>query len=149
MKKILILIAIILIIIIVPIMTQFSTYKSGKKAITKFNLSYEQYLGKKLYGSEVGSLINRATDNNETYKIEKDEKGKYIDDDKYCLIIDINIPILDENGNEVEDLYRMETITELGVDRFVKNFNIYEFEIEDTKYNQLGRINYIKIKMTL
>jgi len=149
MKKPLILIIIIIIIAIVPIMMKFSAYQNAQNEIKKFNLTYEKYLEKSMYGSEVGSIINSVIDNNEKYNIKKDENFRFIDDDKYCIIVEINIPTLDENGNEVEDLYRMEAIDELGVDRFVANFSIYKFECQEKKYNSVGRINYIKIKMNV
>ena len=146
MKKTLIIILIILIIVMIPIMIKFSAYKTEQNEIKKFNLTYEKYKDKNIYGAEVGSIINSAINNNKKNEIEKDENNRYIDDNKYCLIVGINIPIIDEEGNEKEDLYSMEAIEELGVDRFVKNFSTYEFTVQEIKYNQINRINYIKIK---
>lgn len=149
MKKTLILIIIIIIIAIVLIMIKFSAYQNAQNEIKKFNLTYEKYLEKSMYGSEVGSIINSAIDNNEKYNIKKDENFRFVDDDKYCVIVEINIPTLNDNGDEIEDLYRMEAIDELGVDRFVSNFSVYKFECQEKKYNSLGRISYIKIKMNV
>lgn len=148
MKKTVTIIIIILLIIIIPIFVKISEYRTKQNEIRKFNLEYEKYKGKTIYGAEVGSIMNNAINNNITYKIEKDEKGRYIDDDMYCVIVEINIPTKDEKGNEKEELYRMETIDSLGMEKFVKNFSTFNFEYQEIKYNKLKRVNYIKIKMS-
>lgn len=149
MKKSLVIIIVILIIVVAPVMIMFSEYKSRQNEIKTFNLKYEKYKEKVIYGTELGSIINSVVDNNRRYEIEKDEDENYIDDDKYCIKMKINMPILDENYEEIEQLYDLETIVSLGVDRFVKNFNTYEFICENIEYNSTGRVKFIQFKMSI
>ena len=139
MKKGIIILIIFIIVAIAPIMLLISQYKAEKNEINKFNLEYEQYKDKTIYGTDIGSLINYAINNNEKYNIEKDEKGNYIDDDKYCMKIEIRL-ISSEDEDKIIT-YEMETISSLGTERFVKNFNILDFKCVDINYNSYGRIN--------
>lgn len=142
MKKNIIYIVIALIIIIVPIMIIVSNYKQTQNEINKFNLIYEKYKTGKYYGSEIGSIINNAINNNEKNEIEKDENGFYIDDDKYCIKILIQL-----KSDEELKTYEMENLEKLGIDRFVKNFNLEQFECSEITYNSVGRINKIVFKI--
>lgn len=142
MKKNVIYIIIALIIIIVPIMIIVSNYKQTQNEINKFNLLYEKYKTGKYYGSEIGSIINNAINNNEKNEIEKDENGFYIDDDKYCIKILIQL-----KSEEELKTYEMENLEKLGIDRFVKNFNLEQFECSEITYNSVGRINKMVFKI--
>ena len=142
MKKNIIYIIIVLIIIIVPIMIIVSNYKQTQNEINKFNLLYEKYKTGQYYGSEIGSIINNAINNDEKNEIEKDENGFYIDDDKYCIKILIQL-----KSDEELKTYEMENLEKLGIDRFVKNFNLEQFECSEITYNSVGRINKIVFKI--
>lgn len=142
MKKIIIITVVILIIIIVPFMMYVANYKQAQNEIKKFNLMYEKYKDKTIYGAEVGSIINYAIDNNEKYKIEK-HNNKYIDDDKYYIQILIQLKEKTQDGEEEKTSYDMETIKSLGVDRFVKNFNLIEFDCTEITYNSIGRVRRV------
>ena len=146
MKKQLLIIITIFIIALIVASVYFLSYKADLNEVKKYNLNFEKYTDKVIYGTDVGSIINFAINNNEVYEIEKDENGRYIDDDKYCVRVKINIQTLDEDENIEENMYDMETISELGTDRFVQNFNLYEFKIKKIDYNSTGRVNYIEIK---
>mgnify|MGYP004510367247 FL=1 len=138
MKKTIIVIVIILIVMIVPILILTSGYKQKQNEINKFNLSYEKYKNGKYYGSEIGSIINNAINNNEKKNIQKDADGRYIDDDNNY--IQVKIQLMD---NEEEKIYDMEILSKLGIDRFVKNFNLEQFECKKITYNSIGRVNRI------
>ena len=142
MKKSIIFMWIVLIVIIVPIMIIVSNYKQAKNEVNKFNLLYEKYKTGKYYGSEIGSIINNAINNNEKNEIEKDENGFYIDDDKYCIKILIQL----KSDGELKT-YQMENLEKLGIDRFVKNFNLEQFECNEITYNSVGRINKMIFKI--
>ena len=43
--------------------------------------------------------------------------------------------------------YEMENLEKLGIDRFVKNFNLEQFECSEITYNSVGRINKIVFKI--
>ncbi len=145
MKKGIIILIILVIVIIAPIMLVISQYRTERNEVRKFNLEYEQYKEKNIYGTNIGSLINYATNNNEKYNIEKDENGVYIDDDKYCMRIEIQM-VSAENEYKIVT-HAMETISSLGTERFVKNFNVLEFKCTDTTYNSYGRINKLVFEL--
>ena len=101
-----------------------NVYKENKKE----NYVYEKYLNKEVMGTDVATLINRAVNNNEKYNIQKDDKGNYIDDDKYCIKIFVK---LQTDGK----YYNMETIYSNNVAEFVKNFNLEDFKCTDITYH--------------
>lgn len=137
MKKTLFIItASFLCIILVLYIVLKNTQAKGRDA-KKFNLVYEQYTGKEVYGTEIATLINKAVDNNEKYEVEKDKNGFYIDDDKYSVKIEIHITINDTT-------YQMETIYKHGTDQFVQNFNTIMFKTDNIEYHkETGRISRI------
>ena len=139
MKKVIITLVIIAIITIAPLMLLISKYQAQKNEISKFNLEFEQYNNKNIYGTNIGSLINYAINNNENYNITKNENGIYIDDDKYCIRIEIKM-LNSENENKTMT-YAMETINSLGIERFVANFNLLEFKCNEIIYNSYGRVS--------
>lgn len=139
MKKIIIILIIIAIIIIAPLMMLINKYKAERNEVKKFNSQFEQYNNQKIYGTTIGSLINYAINNNKNYNIEKDENGTYIDDNKYCIRVEIKMPSVEENDKIIN--YSMETISYLGTERFVINFNLLEFKCEEITYNSYGRVS--------
>ena len=70
MKKVIIILIIFAIIIITSLMLVISQYRSERNEINRFNLEYEQYKDKTIYGTNIGSLINYAINNNEKYNID-------------------------------------------------------------------------------
>lgn len=134
MKKTLFIItAIFLCIILVLYITLKNIQMQGKYA-KNFNLIYEQYIGKNVYGTEIATLINKAVDNNEKFQIEKDENGFYVEDNRYSVKIEIHITINDTT-------YPMETIYKHGTDQFVQNFNTILFKAKEITYHkETGRI---------
>ena len=144
MKKWIIILIVLVIIAIVPIVLLLMQYQSEKNDITRFNLEYEQYKDKTTYGTSVASLINYAINNNKKHDIQKDENGKYIDDDKYCVKIEIKMP----NSEEEISTYDMETIATLGVERFVRNFNVLDFKCSNITYNSYGRVSKLVFELS-
>ena len=144
MKKFFITLLIVLVVFVAPLMMLISKYKQKQGEITKFNLQFEEHKQGKIHGIDVASLINAAVDNNERYEIEKNEEDIYIDDDIYCVRIEIIMKSVSDNTQTIT--YAMEDIYSLGMDRFVKNFNLLEFECTDIRYNSIGRVSKIKFK---
>lgn len=145
MKKGIIILIIFAIIIIAPLMLLISQYRTERNEVKKFNLEYEQYKDKTIYGTNIGSLINYATNNNEKYNIVKDENGIYIDDNKYCMRIEVEM--LSSENEYKKVTHAMETISSLGTERFVKNFNVLEFKCTNITYNSYGRINKLVFEL--
>lgn len=104
MKKTVLFILCIIIIIMSVFYIKYIDYKSQKNAIKKFNLEYEVYLNKKILGTDLTTIINKAVDNNEKNKVQKSENGVYIEDDKNSIKIDIKTIDFDE-----ELIYNMES----------------------------------------
>ena len=144
MKKFFITLLIVLVVFVAPLMMFISNYKQKQGEITKFNIQFEECKEGKINGIDVASLINASVDNNERYEIEKNEEGIYIDDDFYCVRIEVMMKSVSDNTQIIT--YAMEDIYSLGIDRFVKNFNLLEFECQDISYNSVGRVSKIIFK---
>lgn len=50
---------------------------TDEKALTAFNTSFEAYNKKVMYGADIISVLNKAIDNNETYKVTDPSKAGY------------------------------------------------------------------------
>ncbi len=137
MKKPLIVLITIFIVVIIIVTVIINTKQDDLKAIKQFNDSFEQYIGKQIYGTEVTTVIGKAIKNNENYNIPKDEKDFYINDNKYCIKVELNMIT-------VEKTYQMEQLYKAGLTEFVKNFNVITFVCTNIEYhNQTGRISKI------
>lgn len=139
MKKTFIIILVILLTIIAMFSIVIKAKQDDEKALKQINAEYEQYLGKVVYGTDVTTLINKAIDNNNNpkYNIQKDENGLYINDNKYCIKIELNMVT-------VEKVYQMEQIYNAGITEFVKNFNLVTFKCDKIEYHkETGRISKI------
>ena len=122
---------------LIILITLFIVKQNGVKEIKQFNDSFEQYIGKQIYGTEVTTVIGKAIKNNENYNIKKDENGFYISDDNYCIKVELNMIT-------VEKTYQMEQLYKAGLTEFVKNFNVITFECTNIEYhNKTGRISKI------
>lgn len=137
MKKPLIVLITIFIVAVIIVTVIINTKQDNIKAIKQFNDSFEQYIGKQIYGTEVTTVISKAIKNNENHNIQKDENGYYINDNKYCIKVELNMIT-------VEKTYQMEQLYKAGLTEFVKNFNVITFECTNIEYhNQTGRISKI------
>lgn len=137
MKKPLIILITIFIVVVIIVTVIINTKQDNLKAIKQSNDSFEQYIGKQVYGTEVTTVIGKAIKNNESYNIQKDEKGFYINDNQYCIKVELNMIT-------VEKTYQMEQLYKAGLTEFVKNFNVITFECTNIEYhNQTGRISKI------
>ena len=145
MKKNVIIFTLILLIIIVICIVGINLNSKTSRAIIKYNNEYEQYLKKEeTYGTDVITLINKATSSNEKNNITKDEKGFYISNNENSITIDL-IMITDETKQETTT-YKMEAISKVGITEFLKNFNTAKFQCTKTQYHkQTGRIAHIEL----
>lgn len=139
MKKI----AIFLFIIIVIVATMYYLYlnnifnlRSAEKENSKFELSQ----GQEVYGSDLATLINRAIDSNNKNEIKKDNKGKYIENDKNSIKMDIKF-------TDTDVTYDMETIYNGKIQEFVNYYGGIRFKCTEVQYhNSTGLIKYIKFE---
>lgn len=146
MKKNILYILLILLIIIIIVLINVSNNRIKKNAVSNFNMEFEKYKGKTLYGADVLSIINKAIDNNTQNEIKRDEKGKYIEDDSNSIKVDLILLSQDDEGNIRELKYPMETLEKAGLDMFIASFSITEFNLENIEYNSIGRVSRILVK---
>ena len=117
MKKILFIIIAIVIILTSMVIIFINNNMNAERNIAKFNMDFENYLNRSLYGTEVATLIGKAIDNNEKNGVKKDENGLYVPDGNYSIKIYINLL-----GSS--KTYAMETINKVGISEFISNFNV-------------------------
>lgn len=140
MKKTLFIIIAIIIIFTSMAIIFINNNINAEKDVAKFNMYFENYLDRNLYGTEVATLIGKAIDNNQRYEVPKDEKGMYISDNKYSIKIHINLV-----GSS--KTYEMETINKVGIPEFISNFNSMTFKILEMKYHkETKRVSEIYIQ---
>lgn len=137
MKKNLLLILIIFIIFILIIYFLYDNYTKSIILANKQNQEYEQYTKDTIVGSSLMTLINKAIDQNEKNEIQKDNKNRYIQNDKNSIIIEVKFL-------ESEDIFSMEAIAKLGAEQFIKNYNNRTFKCAKKEYhNNTKLIKYL------
>ncbi len=136
MKKILIFLAIIIIIVSV-VGVQYYSYKRDYNAIQKENYEYEKYKDSEVYGLDIGTLINKATNQNEKNNIEKDENGMYKQNDENSIELEIYI-------KDNDTTYKMETFYKSGTELFIQYYGNIQFKCSKIEYhNKTGKISYM------
>ena len=124
MKKAILIILGIITIAIAIILVKISDNNIKKNNIYSFNIEFEEYKDKTIYGADILSIINKAIDNNEEHKVEKDENGYYKEDEDYSVKIDLTLLTKDKEGNKVENVYSMERLVEVRIRWIYKKFFI-------------------------
>ncbi len=130
MKKSFILILTCLIVVFVILLSNYYKYRDKQNEIKEFNLQYEEYLDKEIYGTEIATVINKAVDSNETNLVEKNDIN----------YINIEIKIIDL---EEDMIYDMETLYNGGIVQFVEFYNSILFKCIHIDYNSEGRVKYL------
>ena len=124
---------IILITIFIDIISIFFNWYTNKvqsaKEITAFNSMFEQFTKKEITGVDVTTVLNKAIDNNEQYKISKKDNNIYENDGKYSIQICIK---LEEEGN----YYPMEALEQIGVLGFTKAYATALFKMTNIEYHE-------------
>ncbi len=138
MKKIFIFVIIVLIIGAI-VGVKYISYKNECNIIQNENAEFEEYKDKEVYGLTVGTLINKAVDKNIKNKIEKDDNGKFIQNDENSIKIELHM-IEDEKNYELQ----MEQIYNAGTEQFVQYYGNINFKCSKIEYHKkTGRIKYI------
>lgn len=131
MKKIIITFSIIAITLLIIVCVSLMQNNKNLQNIKQYNKQYEEYYGKVVYGTDVISLINKATNENIKNNIEKDEKGNFIEND--INSIKIEIKLLSEGKLTT---YNMERLTKVGLEGFIKSFNLIQFKCTNINYHE-------------
>ena len=146
MKKNLLYILVIFIIIIAIILIHISDRNTKRNEISRFNVQFEQYLGKTIYGTDVLTIINKALDCNEQNGIKRDENNYYIEDDE--LSVKVQVILLSKNDKDEiqEKTVQMEDLEKRSLDEFITYFNLTTFECSDIEYNSQKRVSKVVVK---
>ncbi len=140
MKKITITIIIIAIIIVSTICYFIYNYNMSNNIAQRENAEYVNYLDKEVTGAEIATIINKAINKNILNKVETDNKGNYISNNKNSINIDIKFIDNDET-------YRMETLYNNGIDTFVQYYNSIKFKCMKIEYHkETGQVSYMYIE---
>lgn len=126
-----------IIIIIVGISYVYLNYKSNYYTAKRENEQFQSYDGQEIYGTELTTIINKAVDNNQKNEVQKDNKGKYINNDNNSIHIEIKM--LDN-----DKIYTMETLYGGGMDKFVQYYSDIKFKCTKIEYHKSSsRIKYM------
>ena len=117
------------VVVIISILYGYFTLKKNTNSVLKQNAEYEKYLNQEIYGTDIATVINKVIDYNESNAIDKDNKGKYIDNNLDSIKMDILI-------TDNETLYDVETIYRGGIENFVKNYSTIKFKCTEIKYHE-------------
>lgn len=127
MKKIIIFIIIIL-SIVASMSYLYTNYKISYNNYKKVNEQYEYYYQKEIYGRDVASIINKVINNNKSYNVERDIKGRYIDNQENSINMDIKM--LDNDAT-----YDIEQIDNNGIEKFVLYYGEIKFKCTQIEYH--------------
>ena len=115
MKKIIICILSIFLIIICIVVYGVYQKNENTAQIGVDNKTYESYENKEVLGTDIISIINKATDSNKKNDIKIGEDGNYIDNGKNSIRIEIKFLELDK-------VITMERINNVGIEKFWRNY---------------------------
>lgn len=131
MKKTLIVFGILFLTVLLIVSVSIIQNKENLVAIQKENAEYEKYKEGQVFGTQVASLINKATNENLKNEVQQDEKGFFIENETNSVKIEIKL----QNEKDLKT-YQMETIQKVGTDGFIKNFNLILFKCTGIEYHE-------------
>lgn len=135
MKKTFLILVIFIVVAFALVYGYLKRQENMHKQIYIQNLEYEAYLDKTVYGTEVATVIDKATNQNEKNRIKKDEKGYYIENDEDSIKIYIKMIITGKT-------YPMEEMYKNNISQFVQYYNLVEFKCTRIEYHEkTGRIS--------
>ena len=129
MKKSLFILISITVIAILIITYLIYNHQMAVNRNAKANLEYENYTVNNILGSSLMTLINKVIDSNQQNDVQKDEKGMFISNDENSIIIEVKFI-------ESENVFRMEAISKLGSESFIRNYNTMSFKCTKKEYHK-------------
>ena len=137
MKKIIICILSIFLIIICIVVYGVYQKNENTAQIGVDNKTYESYENKEVLGTDIISIINKATDSNKKNDIKIGEDGNYIDNGKNSIRIEIKFLELDK-------VITMERINNVGIEKFWSNYGALRFKCTKIEYHEkTHRVKYM------
>ena len=101
------------------------------------NKTYESYYNKEVLGTDIISIINKATDSNKKNDIKIGKDGNYIDNEKNSIRIEIKFLELDK-------VITMERINNVGIEKFWSNYGALSFKCTKIEYHEkTHRVKYM------
>lgn len=135
MKKNVILISTIFFVIAMVLGYRIYYKKVSMAEASRDNRAYESFYNQPVLGTDVISIMNKATDSNERNLVEKDEQGNYIDNEQNSIKIDIKF-------KELDQIISMERIDTIGMKQFWENFGTFSFQCTKIEYH--SKTNNVK-----
>lgn len=127
----------VVVIIIVGISYLYLNKKANYYIAQRENKQFDSYDGQEIYGTELTTIINKAVNNNQMNEVQKNNKGKYINNDSNS--IQLEIKMLDN-----EKTYTMETLYNGGMDQFVQYYGEIKFKCANLEYhNATNKVKYM------
>lgn len=137
MKKIIICILSIFLIIICIVVYGVYQKNENTAQIGVDNKTYESYENKEVLGTDIISIINKATDSNKKNDIKIGKDGNYIDNGKNSIRIEIKFLELDK-------VITMERINNVGIEKFWSNYGALSFKCTKIEYHEkTHRVKYM------
>ena len=137
MKKIIICILSIFLIIICIVVYGVYQKNENTAQIGVDNKTYESYENKEVLGTDIISIINKATDSNKKNDIKIGEDGNYIDNGKNSIRIEIKF-------KELDKVITMERINNVGIEKFWSNYGALSFKCTKIEYHEkTHRVKYM------
>jgi len=137
MKKAIVILFTIVTIIVTIFFVKYGSYKTEYNSVLQDNKQFEEYKDKEIYGIELGTLINKTIDKNIKNKIEQDENQIFIPDEENSIQIDIYM-------QDSEQIYKMETFYNAGMDQFIQYYRNIKFKCSKIEYHKnTGKIKYL------
>lgn len=137
MKKIIICILSIFLIIICIVVYGVYQKNENTAQIGVDNKTYESYENKEVLGTDIISIINKATDSNKKNDIKIGEDGNYIDNGKNSIRIEIKFL-------ELYKVITMERINNVGIEKFWSNYGALSFKCTKIEYHEkTHRVKYM------
>lgn len=129
MKKIIILIIAIVLVAVTVISYNIYYYNKTHEEAQKINNDYESFYNVEILGTDLASLINKIDDSNAKNNVQKDENGKYIENDTNSIKLEVKFSELNQN-------IKAETIQKEGINQFVQNFGAVKFKCTKIEYHE-------------
>lgn len=133
-KNLFVIIGIFLVIIVILTYTYYNYRKINILAQQK-NKEYEVYTQDAILGSTLMTLINKVSDQNEKNGVEKDKQNRYINNEENSIKIEVKFL-------ESDKIFAMESISNMGSEAFIKNYNNMNFKCIQKEYHE--KTKYIK-----
>lgn len=136
MKKIIILLSIGIIAVAV-VGINYINYTKQNSEVLKYNLEFEKYYQKEIYGIDLTTIINKVINNNEKNNVEIGQNKRYISNDTDSINIEIKM-------TDTDQVYTMETLYNGGMEQFVQYYGNIKFKCTKIEYHKkTGKVSYL------